>query len=106
MHEKHIRKRRSSKQPPRNPSTKATLIPSTYNNNDRSLIVSGLFLSSDEPTGRLAVVFELMEQNLYEAIKGRKNYISEKKIKWYMYQLLKALDYMHRSGVFHRDIKP
>lgn len=25
---------------------------------------------SDEPTGRLALVFELMEQNLYEHIKG------------------------------------
>jgi renal tumor antigen len=47
-----------------------------------------------------------MEQNLYEAIKGRKNYISEKKLKNYMYQLLKALDFMHRSGIFHRDIKP
>lgn len=26
---------------------------------------------SDEPTGRLALVFELMEMNLYDAIKGR-----------------------------------
>jgi len=25
----------------------------------------------DEPTGRLALVFEIMEMNLYEAIKGR-----------------------------------
>jgi renal tumor antigen len=47
-----------------------------------------------------------MEQNLYEAIKGRKSYIPEKKLKNYMYQLLKALDFMHRSGIFHRDIKP
>ena len=60
----------------------------------------------DEPTGRLALVFELMDQNLYEAIKGRKNYLPEKKVKLYMYQLLKSLDFMHRSGVFHRDIKP
>jgi len=28
----------------------------------------------DEPTGRLALVFELMEMNLYEAIKGRRHY--------------------------------
>lgn len=26
---------------------------------------------SDEPTGRLALVFELMEMNLYDAIKGK-----------------------------------
>ena len=25
---------------------------------------------SDEPTGRLALVFELMDMNLYDAIKG------------------------------------
>jgi renal tumor antigen len=60
----------------------------------------------DEPTGRLSLVFELMEMNLYEAIKGRKNYLPEKKVKLYMYQLLKSLDFMHRSGIFHRDIKP
>ncbi len=54
----------------------------------------------------MALVFELMEQNLYEAIKGKKNYFAEKKVKFYMYQLLKALDFMHRSGIFHRDIKP
>ena len=29
------------------------------------------FLFSDEPTGRLALVFELMDMNLYEAIKGK-----------------------------------
>jgi hypothetical protein len=27
-------------------------------------------LISDEPTGRLALVFELMDMNMYESIKG------------------------------------
>jgi|TARA_B110001450_G_scaffold198732_1_gene187432 renal tumor antigen len=35
----------------------------------------------DEPTGRLALVFELMEMNMYEAIKGRPNYLPEQRIK-------------------------
>ena len=47
-----------------------------------------------------------MEQNLYEAIKDRKKYLSEKKAKAWIYQTLKALDFMHRNGIFHRDIKP
>mmetsp|Transcript_75433 Transcript_75433/g.161621 ORF Transcript_75433/g.161621 Transcript_75433/m.161621 type:complete len:540 (-) Transcript_75433:80-1699(-) len=60
----------------------------------------------DEPTGRLALVFELMDMNLYEAIKGRRHYLPEQKVKQYIYELLKALDHMHRNGIFHRDVKP
>ena len=40
---------------------------------------------SDEPTGRLALVFELMEMNLYEAIKGRTTYLPESRVKFYIY---------------------
>jgi len=60
----------------------------------------------DEPTGRLALVFELMDMNLYEAIKGRRHYLPEQKVKHYMYETLKAIDHMHRNGIFHRDVKP
>lgn len=64
------------------------------------------FNDSDDITGRLALVFELMDQNLYEAIKGKRQPLPEKKVKTHMYQLLKSLDFMHRNGIFHRDIKP
>ena len=47
-----------------------------------------------------------MEMNLYEAIKDRKKYLSERKAKTWIYQTLKALDFMHRNGIFHRDVKP
>ena len=60
----------------------------------------------DQPTGRLALVFELMDMNIYEHIRGRRHYLSESRIKIYMYQLVKAMDHMHRNGIFHRDIKP
>lgn len=60
----------------------------------------------DEPTGRLALVFELMDCNMYEAIKDRKHYLSEKKVRGLMCQALKGIDHMHRNGIFHRDIKP
>eukprot|EP00397_Hematodinium_sp_SG-2012_P013652 GEMP01013871.1.p1 GENE.GEMP01013871.1~~GEMP01013871.1.p1 ORF type:complete len:479 (+),score=80.97 GEMP01013871.1:96-1532(+) len=60
----------------------------------------------DEPTGRLALVFELMDMNLYELIRGRRHYLPEDKVRLYMYSLMKALDHMHRNGIFHRDVKP
>lgn len=47
-----------------------------------------------------------MELNLYEWIRGRRHYLPETKVKYYMYQLFKSLDHMHRNGIFHRDIKP
>ncbi|XP_053459112.1 MAPK/MAK/MRK overlapping kinase isoform X3 [Nycticebus coucang] len=37
---------------------------------------------------------------------GRRHPLSEKKIMYYMYQLCKSLDHMHRNGIFHRDVKP
>jgi renal tumor antigen len=60
----------------------------------------------DRSTGRLALVFELMEMNIYELIKGRKRYLAEDKVLHYMYQLVKSIDHMHKNGIFHRDIKP
>ena len=47
-----------------------------------------------------------MDMNLYEAFKDRKKYLPERKAKNWIYQTLKALDFMHRNGIFHRDIKP
>jgi len=31
----------------------------------------------DQPTGRLALVFELMDMNIYELIRGRRHYVAE-----------------------------
>jgi renal tumor antigen len=89
----------------------------------------------DPPSGRLALVFELLEGNLYELMKGklslansgssfvllpplqftyeqtiptktdRRQHFDENMVKSFMRQIFTALDHMHAKGVFHRDIK-
>ena len=89
---------------------KRNLVTLTYFNflcfNVQRLYSDFINFFSDEPTGRLALVFELMDMNMYDAIKGKRHYLPENRVKYYMYQLLKSIDHMHRNGIFHRDIKP
>ncbi|ESU43312.1 Long-flagella protein kinase, CMGC RCK, partial [Giardia duodenalis] len=73
---------------------------------DQPFIIRLIEILFDRNTGRLALVFELMEMNLYELIKNRKYHLPESSIKWYMWQLLNAVRIAHASGTFHRDIKP
>eukprot|EP00578_Thalassiosira_sp_NH16_P004007 CAMPEP_0181134926 /NCGR_PEP_ID=MMETSP1071-20121207/32348_1 /TAXON_ID=35127 /ORGANISM="Thalassiosira sp., Strain NH16" /LENGTH=490 /DNA_ID=CAMNT_0023221477 /DNA_START=97 /DNA_END=1570 /DNA_ORIENTATION=+ len=60
----------------------------------------------DPPSGRLALVFELLEGNLYELMKDRSQHFGEATVKSFMRQIFTSLDHMHGKGVFHRDIKP
>jgi serine/threonine protein kinase len=69
-------------------------------------IIKLLEVLYDQENGKLALVMELMERNVYEWIRGRKSYISEQRIKAWLWMLLKGIEHMHRNGIFHRDIKP
>jgi protein kinase len=54
----------------------------------------------------LFFVFEYMEYNLYQLIKDRDKPFSEAKVRNWAFQILEALEYMHKHGYFHRDLKP
>jgi len=68
-------------------------------------IISLLEVVYDPKNGNLALVFELMDMNIYELIKRRKKYFPEHQLKSYMYQILKSIDHLHRHNIFHRDVK-
>ena len=61
----------------------------------------------EKKNGKLSLVFEYMETDLYELMKKRSpNRLSEDEIKDITYQMLLGLFHMHKYGFFHRDMKP
>ena len=61
----------------------------------------------EKKTGKLSLVFEYMETDLYELMKKRSpSRLSEDEIKDITYQMLLGLFHMHKYGFFHRDMKP
>jgi len=54
----------------------------------------------------LHLVFEFMEANLYEFMKGRTKMFPESKVRNIMFQTMQALHHVHKHGYFHRDMKP
>jgi renal tumor antigen len=60
----------------------------------------------DAPHGYLAFVFELLSMNLNEVLHQRKAPFDEKSALLIVFQILKAVAFMHENFVFHRDIKP
>ncbi|MCO5585554.1 hypothetical protein L7F22_039487 [Adiantum nelumboides] len=51
------------------------------------------------------VVFELMEADLHQVIKANDD-LTQEHYQIFLYQLLRALKFIHTANVFHRDIKP
>ena len=56
--------------------------------------------------GNLFLVFEYVEKNLLEVLEESPDGLPPKLIKSFVYQMCKALAYMHKNNMIHRDIKP
>ena len=54
----------------------------------------------------LHLVFEYLDENLYQLIKDRTDPLPETQIRSITHQILSGLAYMHKHGFFHRDLKP
>jgi len=55
---------------------------------------------------QLYFVFEYMKENLYQLMKNRDKLFPESAVRNIMYQILQGLAFMHKTGYFHRDMKP
>ncbi|XWS10823.1 hypothetical protein CRYUN_Cryun38cG0031100 [Craigia yunnanensis] len=51
------------------------------------------------------LVFELMESDLHQVIKANDD-LTREHHQFFLYQMLRAMKYMHTADVYHRDLKP
>ena len=54
----------------------------------------------------LYLIFDYMQENLYQLTKDRKTYLPEAQVRNIIFQILTGLAYLHKTGYFHRDLKP
>lgn len=47
-----------------------------------------------------------MDRNLLEVLEEKPDGLSRESVKFFIYQILKAVEYFHSQNVMHRDIKP
>ena len=63
------------------------------------------YIYSKKRVGDVYLVFEKMDTDLFKIINS-KQLLSNDHYKFIMYQILRAILFMHSADVLHRDIKP
>jgi len=56
--------------------------------------------------GQIYLVSNLMDVDLYQLIQRNREELSDDHIQYIMYQIFRAMKYLHSRDIIHRDIKP
>lgn len=73
------------------------------NVNDKNVV---RFIEAFRRENKLNIVFEFVDKTVLEDIENNPEGLDSEVIKSYIYQLLKALKYLHENQIIHRDVKP
>ena len=74
---------------------------------DNIIAIRDLFTISEDISNYrdVYIVFDLMETDLNRIIYSKQE-LSDEHIRYFLYQLLRGLKYIHSANVLHRDLKP
>jgi len=66
-------------------------------------VIKLLDIVKDPSSKTTALVFEYINNTDYRQLYPK---FTDFDVKFYMYEILKALDFCHSNGIMHRDVKP